>query len=157
MIDHGRVQPALSAEEWAAILNGDDCEWPDEHALPVTLNFGAETLRDWSWQEAMTEAELLAITWEEDDLLREQHRLPDRECVQVGADDNVVDVGLPKVRHALAALCLYGQPFGFTWDDVRFLRAEAENARKFHGDLIAESFDFDGVADRIAALLPEPT
>lgn len=57
-------------------------------------------------------------------------------------------------RHALAALALHGQPFGFTWDDVRFLRHEAAAAREMHGELIAESFDFDALAARIEALLP---
>jgi hypothetical protein len=31
----------------------------------------------------------------------------------------------PGERHALAALCLHGQPFGFTWDDVALLREAA--------------------------------
>lgn len=47
-----------------------------------------------------------------------------------------------KNLHALAALCLHGQPFGFTWEDVRVLREQ------FHVNLLQD------LADRIAALLP---
>lgn len=50
-------------------------------------------------------------------------------------------------RHALAALALYGQPFGFTHYDVRLLRHAAEYAKPSHPELF-------GLADRIAALLP---
>lgn len=52
-------------------------------------------------------------------------------------------------RDAVAAICLHGQPFGFTWSDVDLLKA--------HG---AEWFprvgspECDNLADRIAALLP---
>ena len=55
-------------------------------------------------------------------------------------------------RHALAALALHGQPFGFTWDDVDDLR---EIAPGFHhrGDGQVERALLD-LADRIAALLP---
>ena len=44
-------------------------------------------------------------------------------------------------RHQLAAVALYGQPFGFTWDDVDRLRTT--------NDPVLRS-----LADRIAALLP---
>ena len=46
------------------------------------------------------------------------------------------------VRHALAALSLYKQPFGFTREDVEHLRGG------FH------AHDFTSLADRIEALLP---
>ena len=65
-----------------------------------------------------------------------------------------VHVSGPETLYALAALCLHSQPFGFTWEDVDFLQYNAARARSRHGDLIAEAFDFDGLADRIAALLP---
>ena len=41
----------------------------------------------------------------------------------------------------------------FTQDSVAFLRWEAQHAREMHGDLIAESFDFDSIADRIEQYL----
>lgn len=84
----------------------------------------------------------------------------------------------PRGLHALAALCLYGQPFGFTQEDVECLRCCAADQRKHMTDwlevgevdlattgkqrlIIAESYRriadwFDSLADRIAALLPPP-
>lgn len=47
--------------------------------------------------------------------------------------------------HALAALALYGQRFGFTHEDVRRLRGVAE-------ELVRD--DLHDLADRIEALLP---
>lgn len=47
--------------------------------------------------------------------------------------------------HALAALALYGQRFGFTHEDVRILRDLAE-------ELVRD--DLHDLADRIEALLP---
>ena len=68
-------------------------------------------------------------------------------------------------RHALAALCLHGQPFGFTWDDVEVLREISPEHRigcahlAFVGsdcdcEAEQESATIASVADRIAALLP---
>lgn len=54
---------------------------------------------------------------------------------------------------ALAALCLHGQPFGFTWEDVDVIRA----AHPLPGEPIQESYNpyaMWEIADRIAALLP---
>jgi hypothetical protein len=48
-------------------------------------------------------------------------------------------------QHALAAACLHGQPFGFTWDDVDLLR---------EASTLAQWRAFTPIADRIAALLP---
>lgn len=53
-----------------------------------------------------------------------------------------------KERHALAALALHGQPYGFTRDDVRSLRAAAEML----GGVSERSLL--SVASRVAALLP---
>jgi hypothetical protein len=51
-------------------------------------------------------------------------------------------------RHALAALALAGQPFGFTWEDV-------DAARYIAGDSPDKpSRILRSLADRIAALLP---
>lgn len=65
-------------------------------------------------------------------------------------------------RHAVAALCLNGQPFGFTWADVDLLRQAAgmaaEEAGAFFLPEMQERVDarmpFDNLADRIASLLP---
>lgn len=62
----------------------------------------------------------------------------------------VGDYGAPRSvdgqeRHALAALALYGQPFGFTRDDIALLRAYA------HG---GSDMRFQDLADRVEALLP---
>lgn len=59
----------------------------------------------------------------------------------------------PESRHATAALCLHGQPFGFTREDVIMLRA----ARlRLDGEEQEDAWDksLDSLADRIEALLP---
>lgn len=61
---------------------------------------------------------------------------------------------------AVAALCLYGQPFGFGWEDVEALRHAA--AGYLSGDFIGRAgpdagVALDSLADRIAALLPPRT
>ncbi|MGE0161357.1 MAG: hypothetical protein AB7T31_18325 [Gemmatimonadales bacterium] len=63
-----------------------------------------------------------------------------------------------EVTHALAALCLHGQPFGFTREDVRLLRQSARDERagvtadnRPHPDVATA---YDSLADRIEALLP---
>jgi len=61
----------------------------------------------------------------------------------------------PDDRHQLAALALYGQPFGFTREDVAAIR-EARGpldgrCSHFGAD---EQFDYGSLADRIEALLP---
>lgn len=48
--------------------------------------------------------------------------------------------------HETAAICLHGQPFGFTWEDVDLLRRSATPPH--------DSDPLDGLAARIAALLP---
>lgn len=50
--------------------------------------------------------------------------------------------------HALAALALFQQPFGFTWEDVDELHNEIMRGYLLRPDDIAS------LADRIAALLP---
>lgn len=62
-------------------------------------------------------------------------------------------------NHAIAAIALHGQPFGFTREDVEMLRRSADAAAKdFYQTWGAEMYD---LATRIAALLPpepmEPT
>lgn len=63
-------------------------------------------------------------------------------------------------RHATAAVCLHGQPFGFTWEDVDLLRGAADYWRPQDGDarewdgFAARQQAMRDLADRIAALLP---
>lgn len=81
---------------------------------------------------------------------------------------------LPEVYHSVAALCLHGQPFGFTWEDARKhyvegVRAEGErHAMMMMTQVRAPDDGFlarlravedrmkwhKSMADRIAALLP---
>lgn len=72
-------------------------------------------------------------------------------------DDDSMHVRVPdEYRHALAALALYQQPFGFTREDVDRLRAFAIRDSRTHGP--HETHWAWHLADRIAALLPpEPT
>lgn len=70
----------------------------------------------------------------------------------------------PPHTHALAALALYGQPFGFTREMVDALRAICCDASIMHSDRCVGVGEYDEAAaklalaesavDRIAALLP---
>lgn len=53
--------------------------------------------------------------------------------------------------HALAALALHNQPYGFTWEDVDMLRAMPDGTGYASVD---DPERFASVIDRIAALLP---
>jgi hypothetical protein len=64
-------------------------------------------------------------------------------------------------RHALAALCLKDQPYGFTREDVELLRAWAEDMRasaerndRPTGLSARYAVQIDNLAARIEALLP---
>ena len=56
-------------------------------------------------------------------------------------------------RHGLAAICLYGQPFGFTREDVQMLRFLCDKAPYDEEDARLERALLS-LADRIEALLP---
>lgn len=65
------------------------------------------------------------------------------------------DFGIPEIIHRNAAIALYGQPFGFTREDVKLVRdVEAVN----DSDMYALSDEYlaryRDLADRIEALLP---
>lgn len=66
------------------------------------------------------------------------------------ATENYECVG--RERHCLAALCLHGQPYGFTWADVELIRY-ALGLVHGAGDW-EDAKVLDSLADRIAALLP---
>ena len=53
----------------------------------------------------------------------------------------------PEASHGTAAECLYGQPFGFTWEDVALLREEGSVGYPETGLRLRD------LADRIEALL----
>lgn len=55
------------------------------------------------------------------------------------------------LRPATAALCLHGQPFGFTWEDVDMVRDADVNG---YLDRSAAERRYRDLAERIAALLP---
>jgi len=66
----------------------------------------------------------------------------------------------PEFRHGVAAQCLYGQPFGFTREDVTFLRDHAKEMEGEFGlgDNAPMLVSLRSLAARIEALLPpEPT
>jgi hypothetical protein len=58
-------------------------------------------------------------------------------------------------RHALAALCLHGQPFGFQARDVAALRDLLRGLQEVGVHFVADQAEIvSDLADRIAALLP---
>lgn len=69
---------------------------------------------------------------------------------------HMATVGYAERPHALAALALHGQPFGFTWEDVDELRSGAELDEDNASGHLAGPFTspLRAIADRIAALLP---
>lgn len=74
-----------------------------------------------------------------------------------GIFDNVIDEASfrdlgPEGKHAAAALCLHGQPYGFTWEDVVLLMAEVSTLTGYIDE--EEDAHWRSLADRIAALLP---
>lgn len=73
------------------------------------------------------------------------------ECAwvrQMDAEGSNAGIHLP--RHAQAAYNLFGQPFGFTREDVEMVRNEAGNNSTGSADGAA----WNSLADRIEALLP---
>lgn len=73
--------------------------------------------------------------------------------LEVHFDPNSVYAFRGDDRLALAALALYGQPFGFTWDDVDAVQEAARVVEDSSPD--APMIDeLDALAARIAALLP---
>jgi len=64
---------------------------------------------------------------------------------------NVAAYETQRPLHAIAAACLHNQPFGFTREDVRWLRG----ILKATGDTEGRGWYMaDSIADRIEALLP---
>ena len=96
-----------------------------------------------------------ALTEEEWDVVEYVERVPGGAYFSAYNYGGVVVVHCGDERHAetnrpqaLAALCLHGQPFGFTWEDVDRLRAECYPPGR------TPLFELMHLANRIAALLP---
>lgn len=102
----------------------------------------ALTAEEWGKQHA--ERPALEVDWSGDRVVDIGNNAWDTTSGHEGGD-----------RHAIAAACLYGQPFGFTWEDVRILRGWAETEAEFDVSLGERPCDrMANLADRIAALLP---
>lgn len=105
------MKPALTAEEWARRFHSIQCYD--------------------SWSEEQSEKTGVGEISADLDYLRltsHQH-------------SEIANFSAPSDRHALAALALYGQPFGFSWQDVWNLRN-------------VPALEIHHIADKIAALLP---
>ena len=130
------IEPAMTPEEWAAALNpGGD------------VDMVRGDLRLWRHDEGEPFPVEVGI-----------------RSVDIMNGERVAGIShvLGKDLHALAALALHGQPFGFTWEDVDALRYDAEQARRlavlhagrWYGDMHELEVRLSSIADRIAALLP---
>jgi hypothetical protein len=60
----------------------------------------------------------------------------------------------PPDTYALAAMCLYKQPFGFTRQDVEEIRDAARNLEEEFNSPPGSIKELRSIADRIEALLP---
>jgi hypothetical protein len=121
-----------------------------------------------------TKAALTPEEWEEMRVTRTRIEIwddppPGSGCLGVEDQDPQAAKGYarvdPDARHALAALALHGQPYGFTWEDVDRLREavndidfshieDMEQRRLFEMDTrMLRAWMLD-LADRIADLLP---
>jgi hypothetical protein len=76
-------------------------------------------------------------------------------CTGANAATNATLVPAGPSCHALAALCLHGQPFGLTWDHVDALRACADDSESEWNEPRPHWIGVTrAAADLIAALLP---
>lgn len=77
------------------------------------------------------------------------------EILEIGTEDGPDWQLFNEERHPVAALALHGQPFGFTWKDVDLLR-DADLHVDWPDGVVADRtrVAIDGLADRIAAMLP---
>ena len=97
----------------------------------------------------MTEPALTPGEWERKSLNNGEAAIADGDRLWV----RELIEGIPptQCRHALAALALHGQPFGFTWDDVEKLQEMPDGTGYASID---DPEWFASLIDRIAALLP---
>ncbi len=81
----------------------------------------------------------------------------DDNAVTACDEVNCVHIRTPKLRHALAALALHGQPFGFTHADVEALDSAAGMIAWEWDDEHPTALALRDLATRLAALLPPST
>jgi hypothetical protein len=121
------ITPALSAEEWARWNDWEGAEprtpfVPFPESQPGTREQGVRRYADG----------IGVVSHDED---------PEPEATVDGRD-----------RHMLAALALYGQPFGFTRDDLRWLGGVRDLVKV--GNMPRDAAALTYIIARIAALLP---
>ena len=92
----------------------------------------ALTAEEWARWFSLDDEPDQVDTWSQHDVLVQAYN-----CAEVGGE------------HGVAATLLYGQPFGFTRKDVRFLRTMVSIYRS--------APQLESLADRIEALLPPET
>lgn len=85
--------------------------------------------------------------------------MTERIAPAIAPQEWAIYLGMPKLvdrllpigqRHGVAALALHGQPFGFTWEDVDYIRM----ATTPPGDWRRQDDTLMRIAAKIAALLP---
>lgn len=114
------IKPALTPRQWANLKTDL------RRVAPAEELFG-------DWMEFFVEPDRLLIN--------------DGIPMAAKPDAGGLEIVPRRHWHALAALCLHEQPFGFTRDDVAMIRGEAAD-RGVHGA------EWSNLADRIEALLP---
>lgn len=126
MANETEIRPALSEREWQSKHHWIQC------------------YDSWS-EEAAAKSGVAEIKAGDGYLHLTSHQHPD-----------FADFSAPTDRHALAALALCGQPFGFTHDDVEFVRSmEGSEWDRFGPTEYRQmAVRLQSIADRIAALLP---
>ncbi len=109
----------------------------------------ALTAEEWAELEVEWESEDRAGGWAHVESMPE-----DQTDVYVGAfgEDGVAIAGSYVRRHALAALCLHGQPFGFTRADMLELHVAIGSLESRSG--AGQEDELRDLADRLSALLP---
>lgn len=142
------ITPALTPDEWAEQLqqsrDPDISEGAGEMVFELDKGHGEFWLGP-------------SPIWPEYDSSYDDPSLPEPEPAYVPAvcisGDNPTWIRAEEDRHRVAALCLHGQPFGFTWDDVEMIRWAADVIQD-EGINLQRAMDLRFTADRIAALLP---
>ena len=125
------MNPALTKEEWTG----------GRHGEPGTLKRGSGR---YAW-----DAERFRDLFE--------GHITKTLAIRVGQSDKHIAILEPEDAHALAALCLHQQPYGFTREDGALLR---DLYRQVRGCWPEDAWDeasaapILGLADKIEALLP---
>ncbi len=129
------VKPALTPEEWARTEKQED--------RTVIVHMKPALTPD-EWAGGETAWPIVALQTTKDGPVRVWDGITEAESESVEVPD--------KYRHALAALCLHDQLFGFTREDVEWLRLMVLDMKDLRAPANArKSAD---LADRIEALLP---